>query len=182
MAVLVLILAAVGSLVASLLTHHIWPAWCALALCLAGLCLIAARTVYARRAPSPETAADEAEATSETDGEAEDEVEAAPAPAVKAAPAAEAASAAGGASAAEAAEPGELVRIVKGRRRFHAPDCRVLAARARDREVEYDEITRDEALDDGLTPCGVCGGGAGSRAASAAAPGRTPVASRAAAS
>lgn len=43
-----------------------------------------------------------------------------------------------------------IVRVVPGRRRFHAPECPLLA----DKDVE--EITLDDARDEGFTACTTC--------------------------
>lgn len=45
---------------------------------------------------------------------------------------------------------GELVRVVVGRKRFHEPDCASLAGR------QSEELTREEAEEEGFTPCSIC--------------------------
>lgn len=47
---------------------------------------------------------------------------------------------------------GQIVRVVAGRRRFHVGDCGLLGER------RYEEITRDEAVDEGFTACTTCCG------------------------
>jgi hypothetical protein len=54
----------------------------------------------------------------------------------------------------EEPEPADLVRVAKGRRRFHGAGCRVLALASH----EFDELTREEAEDEGFTACTVCAG------------------------
>lgn len=45
------------------------------------------------------------------------------------------------------------VRVVPGRKRFHEPDCTTLRGRA------SEEITREEAEEEGFTPCSICAKG-----------------------
>jgi hypothetical protein len=47
------------------------------------------------------------------------------------------------------------VHVVPGRRRFHTGECRLLASRV------TEEISEDEALDEGFSACTVCGPGPG---------------------
>lgn len=44
----------------------------------------------------------------------------------------------------------EVVCVVPGRKRFHEPDCSSLAGR------QSDELTREEAEEEGFTPCSLC--------------------------
>jgi hypothetical protein len=158
MAILLVVLAAAAALAASLLTPLIWPAWAALALCVAGLGLIVARAVVRKRRHGKENRAAEAETSVEdTTGENtadentvpdEDPAEDGDLVAVPSIPDT------AGPEQAEPEQPGpaDLVRVAKGRRRFHGAGCRVLASH------EFDELTREEAEDEGFTACTVCAG------------------------
>jgi hypothetical protein len=154
MVILVLVLAAAGSLAASLFTHQAWPAWLALALCLLGLALTVGKAVHRRRLARKHSddgvgdqPVDEAGELRETAaGETADGVDDRDEPASEVDPEREPAVVA----EETVSEMDGLVRIVKGRRRFHTPGCRVLAAHP------FDELTRDEAVEEGFTPCTVC--------------------------
>ncbi len=53
----------------------------------------------------------------------------------------------------EPAEPAdELVRVIPGRKRFHERGCSSLVGR------ESEELTREEAEEEGFTPCSICCG------------------------
>ncbi|MBA0126766.1 hypothetical protein H0B56_14545 [Haloechinothrix sp. YIM 98757] len=44
----------------------------------------------------------------------------------------------------------EWVHVIAGRKRFHQPDCSLLVDR------RSDELTREEAVEEGFTPCSLC--------------------------
>lgn len=44
----------------------------------------------------------------------------------------------------------DTIRVIPGRKRFHHPDCASLAGR------ESEELTREEAEEEGFTPCSIC--------------------------
>lgn len=63
----------------------------------------------------------------------------------------EAAGAEQGVATVRTTEPDvEIVRVIAGRKRFHKPGCSSLA----DRQSE--ELTREEAEEEGFTPCSLC--------------------------
>jgi membrane protein implicated in regulation of membrane protease activity len=174
MAILLVVLAAAAALAASLLTQLIWPAWAALALCVAGLGLIVARAVVRKRRHGKENRAADADGTADEDAADEDtavenaavedtvdentaldedpaedsEVVAVPSIPDTTGPE----QAVPEQAEPEEPEPADLVRVAKGRRRFHGAGCRVLASH------EFDELTREEAEDEGFTACTVCAG------------------------
>lgn len=159
MAILLVVLAAAAALAASLLTQLIWPAWAALALCVAGLGLIVARAVVRKRRLGKENRAAEADGTAGEDTAVEntaldeDPAEDGEAVAVPSIPDTTGPEQAVPEQAEpEEPEPADLVRVAKGRRRFHGAGCRVLASH------EFDELTREEAEDEGFTACTVCAG------------------------
>jgi membrane protein implicated in regulation of membrane protease activity len=155
MVILVLVLAAAGSLAASLVTRQVWPAWLALALCLLGLALTVGKAVHKRRLARKHQVDDDVDqpvdeagdlvetAAGETADGVDDRDEPASEVDLEREPVVVAAE-------ESVSEMDELVRVVKGRRRFHTPGCRVLATHP------FDELTRDEAVEEGFTPCTVC--------------------------
>jgi hypothetical protein len=123
------------------LLHLIVLVWTALGLSVAGLGFVAARSALRRRAARPGTAASDLDVTeAAAEDVAEDAAEDVAVPEARP----------GAVLVAE--RTGRLVRVVAGRRRFHVGDRRLLG------EQPFEEITRDEAVDEGFTACTTCCG------------------------
>jgi hypothetical protein len=159
MLVLVLIAAAAACLAAALLSGSVLFSWIAFVVSVAGIAFLAAWLIKNRTRRSsaegtspgddPELTSLESEAGTAarpTPAESVDEVVPVPdadglAPEIGRS----------GADRVSAATPeGSMVRVIPGRRRFHAEGCRLLAGH------QAEEIFLAEARDEGFTPCTVC--------------------------
>ncbi|WP_020498643.1 hypothetical protein [Sciscionella marina] len=168
MTILVLLVVATAALVVGLFTHVLGLVWVALGVSLLAIGLLALRRILHRRrqvehATETEERPDEApiEEALETGQESnlpsttaeqpEDEKpKGTQAPQEEAGPGNENPPPSDTVSSFGVARSAELVRIIEGRRRYHLPGCRTL------QEHTYEEITRDEAQDEGFTACTVC--------------------------
>jgi hypothetical protein len=161
MLVLVLIVAAAACLAAALLSGSVLFSWIAFVVSVAGIAVLAAWLIKKRtrsswaEGSSPEddpgpTSRESETAAVERPSSAESVDEVVPVPVPEA-----------GGSEPEisrldtgllsATTPEEsMVRVIPGRRRFHAEGCRLLAGH------QAEEIVFEEARDEGFTPCTVC--------------------------
>jgi hypothetical protein len=137
MAVIVLAALAAIGLLTAYLTDERWVAWATLMTSVVGAALATwllvterAREGVGHGAVSTDITDDEpSEASDSAEDELEDGADVRPVP---------------------EAVANEVVFVIPGRRRFHLAGCSLLEGR------QYEEITADDALDEGFTPCSRC--------------------------
>jgi hypothetical protein len=159
MLVLVLIVAAAACLAAALLSGSVLFSWIAFVVSVAGIALLAAWLIKKRTRSSRAEGSSPEDDPGPTSREPETGAVERPAPAESVDEVVPVPEAGGLEPEISRSDTGRLsattpeesmVRVIPGRRRFHAEGCRLLAGH------QAEEIFFEEARDEGFTPCTVC--------------------------